>query len=98
VFVVTVRFTVNVEHAAAFAAAVAEQARNSLEHETGCLLFDVCRNGDDARVFFLYEKYANRAAFDAHLNTPHFLDFDTRVSTWVAEKRVETWGELRHST
>jgi (4S)-4-hydroxy-5-phosphonooxypentane-2,3-dione isomerase len=40
---------------------------------------------------FLYELYDDKAAFDAHLKTPHFLSFDARVRDWVERKAVGTW-------
>ena len=42
---------------------------------------------------FLYEIYDDRAAFDAHLASPHFRAFDAEVGPWVQDKQVET-GEL----
>lgn len=40
--------------------------------ESGCLAYQGHRSTDDPREFFLYERYANAAAFDAHRATPHF--------------------------
>lgn len=69
----------------AFMAHLAENARASVDHEPGCYRFDVLtprETGDDARVT-LYEIYTDRAAFDAHLLTPHFLAFKTAIGDLV---------------
>jgi len=36
----------------------------------------------------LYEIYDDRAAFAAHLKTPHFAEFDAATRSLVAEKSV----------
>ena len=36
----------------------------------------------------LYEIYDDRAAFDAHIKTPHFLAFDEASAPLVADKTV----------
>ena len=40
--------------------------------EPGCRKFFVSRSEDNPDRFFLYEEYDDEAAFDAHLETPHF--------------------------
>jgi quinol monooxygenase YgiN len=40
--------------------------------EPGCLFYQAHRSPDDPRVFFLYEQYADEAAYKAHMATPHF--------------------------
>lgn len=34
--------------------------------------FDLLENPTDTNMFYLIEAYEDEAAFDAHLNTPHF--------------------------
>lgn len=90
-FVITVEFTVKAAHVADFRAAMLEQARNSLEKEHGCRQFDVCFDPkDDARVF-LYEIYDNEAAFQEHLKSERFQEFDATVKDWTASKSVGAW-------
>jgi (4S)-4-hydroxy-5-phosphonooxypentane-2,3-dione isomerase len=64
-------------------------AATSLEAEAGCLRFDVLApletGGPDV---LLYEVYADRAAFDAHLASPHFLAFDRATREMVTAKTV----------
>ena len=91
-YLVAVTFRIRPDRIDAFLPRVAQQARDSLE-EPGCRRFDVWQApGEPARVF-LYEIYDDRAAFDAHLASPHFRAFDAEVGPWVQDKQVET-GEL----
>ena len=85
-----VTFEIAPDRAEAFRDRVRRQAADSLE-EPGCSRFDVwCDTGDCTRVF-LFEIYADRAAFDAHLASAHFKAFDSEVRPWVRDKRVEVW-------
>jgi autoinducer 2-degrading protein len=91
VFVVTVNFQINEEHLEMFMAAMIRQAQNSLTREKDCLQFDVCQDRENPERVFLYEIYSDRAAFDAHLETPHFFDFDRTVAPWTVSKVAEQW-------
>lgn len=91
-YVVLVEFVVKPEHAAEFRPALLANARASLEHEPGCHRFDVCTDPGDAGKILLYELYTDRAAFDAHLAAPHYLEFGARVKPWVERKTVSFWG------
>lgn len=64
------------------------QASNSLALEAGCQVFDVWTASDQPGKVFLYEVYDDRAAFDLHLATAHFRQFDAAVAAWIAHKRV----------
>ncbi|WP_291991775.1 putative quinol monooxygenase [Candidatus Accumulibacter sp. ACC003] len=39
--------------------------------EAGCLSYELFHNQDDAREFVTLERWADQAAADAHLATPH---------------------------
>ncbi len=93
-FVITVVFEVRPECAEDFSDAVQAQARNSVDNETDCHLFDVCRDAARPDRFFLYELYSDKAAFDEHLKSAHFLDFDQKVADMVVSKSVESWNKL----
>jgi quinol monooxygenase YgiN len=93
VFVVTVVFGVKVNHRAAFMEEMVANARQSLENEADCHQFDVCIAADDPTRVFLYEVYANRAAFEKHLQSVHFIQFDRTVRDWIASKDVEMWDK-----
>jgi quinol monooxygenase YgiN len=74
-----VDFTVRAEHRADFERALAEP---------GCQQFDICRDPADASRIFLYERYDDQAAIDAHLAAAHFLAFDALTRSWVEHKSV----------
>ena len=93
-YVVTVDFRIRKGHEKAFLEAMKLQARNSLEREEACLQFDVCTAPDDPGHVFLYEVYSDEAAFQAHLETPHFREFNDGTASWVASKQVETWHRV----
>jgi quinol monooxygenase YgiN len=87
-YVVVVDFTVKPEFVAAFRDEMVKNARASRDREPGCRQFDVCIAPDDPALIFLYEAYDDRAAFEAHLATPHFLAFNERTTPWLAGKTV----------
>lgn len=75
-YVVLPSFAVSDENLDAFLAAARADAEQSVANEPGCLQFDVFidREARPATVMF-YEVYVDRAAFDAHLATPHLTAF-----------------------
>ena len=89
-FVVVVDFEVKREDAEAFRELVLAQARNSLELEEACHVFDVAQPPDEPERFFLYELYDDEAAFQAHLESAHFLDFNAKVEPMTVSKEVRT--------
>ena len=93
-FVVIVDFVIRSEQAAAFADAVRDNARASLEREPGCHQFDVSVAPDDPSRIFLYELYTDRAAFDAHLASDHYKAFDRQVSPWTLEKKPRFFNRI----
>ena len=90
-FVVTVTFVIRQEYLDEFMPVMKRQAQNSLTREQGCLQFDVCQDRKNPARVFLYEVYTDRAAFDAHLETEHFLDFDKTAGPWTISKVAEQW-------
>jgi len=87
-YIVIVEFQVQRERMGEFRQAMFQQADNSLQREAGCLRFDVAGDPLRPELVFLYEIYQNQAAFELHLQSPHFKAFDARVSGWVVEKSV----------
>jgi quinol monooxygenase YgiN len=59
---------------AAFAAAIGANAVAS-NREPGCRRFDVCTDPASPGKVTLYEIYDDEAAFEAHMRTPHYLEF-----------------------
>jgi quinol monooxygenase YgiN len=74
--VVLPSFEVGETNLADFLAAARADAEASVANEPGCLQFDVFVDYEarPVRVMF-YEVYTDRAAFDAHLATPHLAAF-----------------------
>ena len=70
-FVVIAEFEVKPGRMKDFLALALDDARCSVEHEPGCRTFDVSVDEGDPNAVVFYEVYDDRAAFDAHLATPH---------------------------
>ncbi len=87
-YVVLVEFTTHAERFEIFLERVRQQARDSLGLETGCHVFDVCISAERDNYVLLYEVYTDRAAFDTHLASAHFHDFDATVRNWISDKKV----------
>ena len=81
-YVVTVEFTIKPEFVEPFRERMLQQARDSLTGEQDCHVFDVCIDAQREQIVFLYEVYSDRSAFDVHLNSAHFIDFDLAVRDW----------------
>jgi len=86
--VLVVEFRIKLSYISAFENAMAENARQSLTLEPGCLQFDVCRDPAEEGVFFLYEVYEDDAAIQAHLTSAHFLEMNGATQDWVESKSV----------
>jgi (4S)-4-hydroxy-5-phosphonooxypentane-2,3-dione isomerase len=95
-YVVTVTFVIEPSHLEQFMPLMIENARLSLKHEPGCARFDVCQDPARPSTVFLYEIYVDRAAFEAHLRTEHFMQFDWAVRNMVEEKHVRAYTLLTH--
>lgn len=95
VYVVTVTFRSVPGRATDFLTALRENAAASEKDEPGCQRFDVCCDPNDPAVFFLYELYTDKAAFEAHVASPHFREFSQLADPWTAEKTVATYHLLR---
>ena len=92
-YVVTVEFEIHSDHIDAFREQMFMQAKNSLDFEEECRQFDVCFDPEDKAKCFLYEKYDDRSAFDAHLASQHFKQFDKTVCDWLKSKTVKCWQQ-----
>jgi autoinducer 2-degrading protein len=87
-FVITVKFTTHEKDTKKFKDRIIQQAKDSLKLEKDCHVFDVCHDPNINNVVFLYEIYADKDAFDIHLNSKHYLSFNEEVTPWVSEKLV----------
>jgi autoinducer 2-degrading protein len=94
-FVVVVEFTVRVEFIDRFLERVMQQAQDSLQLEVDCHVFDVCSCSKKKNQVLLYEVYTDKTAFDAHLASAHFRDFNIAVQEWVSDKQLSTFERLQ---
>ena len=90
-YVITVLFSINPEHTSAFLQAITANARTSVAEESGCRQFDVCVSASHSNDVFLYEVYASKAAFDAHLASAHFRQFTESTAAWVIAKVINVF-------
>ena len=74
-FVVVVEFHLKPGARSEFRALIDANADASARNEPGCLQFDVLEPEDESDRVLLYEVYTDKAAFDAHRKTEHFLVF-----------------------
>lgn len=89
-----VSVTVRPDKREQFLAAIAENARASVRDEPGCYQFDVFEDAGNTGHFFYYERYTDRAAFDAHKASPHFAAWrDIAAEVLVPDSQSNTFGE-----
>lgn len=93
-FAVVVRFHINAADLKQFLQLMHQNAAQSLRDEQDCHQFDVCTDPARPNEVFLYERYSDAAAFQNHLNMPHFKQFDAAVGPMIASKDVCTYGEV----
>jgi (4S)-4-hydroxy-5-phosphonooxypentane-2,3-dione isomerase len=55
--------------------------------EPGCLMYIGHQSIEDPRRFLFYEQYKDRAALDAHRNSPHFKQYVTGGLDAIMESR-----------
>lgn len=91
---VCVTFKLKTGRMAAFMPLMRANAQTSLAQEDGCKQFDVLSCASTPDAVFLYELYADRAAFDGHLASPHYAAFDAATADMVAQKDVQFWTEV----
>jgi quinol monooxygenase YgiN len=58
------------------------------EIQPGCERFDVLHVAGRPQQVVLYEIYTDRAAFQEHLKTRHFLEFNSATAPFIKEKKV----------
>ncbi len=61
-------------------------AEGSVRDEPDCLRFDIHRDTSVATRFYLYEVYTDEAAFQCHLQTPHFLKWQAEVESMFSRE------------
>ena len=87
-FLITVDFYLLPGALDPFIALIKENARKSLAEEPGCQRFDVLVQRGVPDHILLYEIYKNRAAFEVHLKSRHFAEFNAASAPYVKDKKV----------
>lgn len=87
-YVILVDFLLKPGSRAEFRRAIDVNASASCRTEPGCRQFDVVEPRDEPDRVILYEIYDDRAAFDAHLKTPHLAAFEAASKHLVTKKTV----------
>ncbi len=93
-YAVVVTFTIEPDAITDFTSLMRANAHTSLLKEDGCHQFDVATDPAHPNEVFLYEIYSDRAAFEAHLESAHFKEFDAAVTDMVASKDVRTYSQV----
>ena len=91
-FVITVAFDLHEGALDEFLPMIVENASRSRTAEPGCERFDVLLPKDAVDQVFLYEIYKDKGAFDEHLKTPHFLEFNGASARLVKAKKIVAYG------
>jgi quinol monooxygenase YgiN len=71
-----------------------ENARLSLE-DPGCDRFDMCLDPDQPDTLFLYELYADLAAFEAHKASEHFNRLVPLIGPLVEDRQLNVSPDAR---
>lgn len=90
-YAVVVTFDIHPQDWDAFLPLMKKNAATSLNIEAQCLRFDVCTDEEHPHQVFLYEVYADRAAFEAHMKTSHFSAFNAAAGDMISDKSVRTY-------
>jgi (4S)-4-hydroxy-5-phosphonooxypentane-2,3-dione isomerase len=91
-FVITVAFDLHEGRLPEFLPMIVENANRSRTVEPGCERFDVLVPKGSGNQVFLYEIYKDKAAFEEHLRTQHFLDFNSASAGLVKAKKIVEYG------
>jgi autoinducer 2-degrading protein len=87
-YVITVDFYLHTGTLEPFLKLIKENAHKSLTDEPGCDRFDVLIEKGAPDHIVLYEIYKDRAAFDFHLKSRHFAEFNSASQRYVKDKKV----------
>jgi len=76
------------EHCDAYVKATFSDAYGSIQNEPDCFQFQVFRDQQKSHVFYLVEVYTDKAAFEKHLTTPHFLEWHGVVKNFFESESI----------
>jgi quinol monooxygenase YgiN len=72
----------------AYRALLSEEIEASVEKEPGVLMVHAVAERERPERIRILEVYANRAAYEAHLTTPHFLKYKEGTADMVRALRL----------
>jgi autoinducer 2-degrading protein len=87
-FAIIVDFHLKPGARSAFRQLIDMNARISVQAEHGCRRFDVVEPRDEADRVLLYEIYDDDFAFEAHVSSPHYVQFDAESAPLIVDKSV----------
>jgi len=87
-FAIIVDFRLKPGARPAFRRLVDMNARTSAQVEQGCRRFDVVEPRDETDRVVLYEIYDDDVAFEAHVASPHYAQFDAESAPLIVDKSV----------
>lgn len=67
----------------AYKALLADEIEASLKHESGVLMLSAVALENHSEQIRILEVYANRQAYESHLQTPHFLHYKNATTNMV---------------
>lgn len=73
---------------------LAERSRS----EDGIIEYQVATDIDDRYVFRFFEKYEDKAAFEAHAETDHFQEFAAALPDLLADEPTVTQFEVTNAS
>lgn len=66
-----------------------EMQNQTIEHEEGCIAYDVLIRDEEPNTIYLYECYENKAALDIHNKASYFKEIvDKKLSTLIKEQKI----------
>ena len=89
-----VDFTVKPGTKVQFLDIIKEHASKTLENEEGCLQFEVCDPMEGESHVFLYEMYADDAAFEVHKASPTLARTRERYADIVESRDIHICNVL----
>jgi autoinducer 2-degrading protein len=87
-YVITVDFFLHAGTLEPFLRLIKDNAQKSLTDEPGCDRFDVLIEKGSPDHIVLYEIYQDRAAFEAHVKSRHFAQFNAASQRYVKDKKI----------
>jgi quinol monooxygenase YgiN len=85
---IIVRWLIRPEHVEAFLDLVRWHIAETRRTEPGCLRFDLCRDVENPRAFWIYELYRDDAALAAHAQSPSLPKLRAKVPEWAEDRQL----------